>query len=189
MKKIVLVLLLVFSTSAHAGLLSFLGDVASISSVMGGASSVSHSDLKKVNAYLWSMVEAKRYDNGYELLAEVLEVSSDIAYIDTAAQAYYDNGKKEKALELYELKVIPIGRALGSSYEATYRKMKGIDANGQINYDYIYKKQQEYKAELADKLSANSGGSPVDYAIWGIFLILLLNLYANRKQFFESFKS
>ena len=55
-----------------------------------------------------------------------MEKSNKIGYLDTAARAYFDNGQKEKAIELYETRILSLARAVCSSCESFYKKMKDI---------------------------------------------------------------
>lgn len=175
-KQILFVALLGFSISASAGWLSFFGDVASISSAMGsGRQGVSQSDLKAVNKYLWKMVEEKEYVDGYEFLAEALEESNNVSYLDTAAQAYFDNGQKEKAMELYETRVLPIARATCRSCESFYKKMTGLSAEANIPYSDIYIANQKRQKERFEASIQEKETPTVEYAIWGILLMLMVN--------------
>lgn len=189
MKKIILIVLFGLPAFAHAGLLSFLGDVASISSAMdSGQAPVSHDDMKKVNKYLWAMVKEKQYVEGYELLAEVLETSNNVSYIETAARAYFDNGKKDKAIELYERKVLPLARAFNDKgyYEKTYRMIKGIGENEKIPYAQIYNEKKKRQKELIDASKSETKKPSFEYAVWGILLTLLLNLIVNLISLFKT---
>lgn len=221
MNKLILVLILGFPMLAHAGWLSILGDVSSISSAMSsGQQSVSQGDLKKVNSYLWWYAERKQSLEGYEFLAEALEKSNNVSYLDTVAQTYYYNGQKEKAIELYETRVLPTARATCRSCEDFYKKMRGIKAAQKIPYSQIYKKQKlklkqesllkqeelelaknaEFESakeaelesvkkeelELSKKVELESESLPVNWAIWGILVALLLNLTVNTIALFKS---
>jgi hypothetical protein len=133
MKSFIVVVFLSLTTSVYAGWFSFAADVASISTALSSNGAVSEKDLKKVNEYLWDMHKAKKYVEGYELLAETLESSNSIHHLDTAAVAYFDNGKKEKAIEIYELRILPTARAIEPRLENTYKKMVGLDSSQKID--------------------------------------------------------
>lgn len=103
-KNFIFAMVMFFSTNIYAGWFSFAADAASISGALSSSpkrSTVINTDLNKVNTYLWKMVESNNYVDGYEFLAEALEESNNLNGLDTAAQAYFANGKKEKALEIY----------------------------------------------------------------------------------------
>lgn len=186
MKKVILCILLAVPTLAQAGILSFLGDVSSITSAMNaGQQSYSQNDLKKINSYLWWYVERNKKIDGYEFLAEALEKSNNAGYLDTAAQAYYINGQKEKALELYETRVLPTARATCSDCEKFYKKMVGLSSNQKIPYSEIYNKQQKELETLKDT-KAEAEEPLINFAIWGILATLLLNLLVNTIALFKS---
>jgi tetratricopeptide (TPR) repeat protein len=172
MKSFVVVVFLSLTTSVYAGWFSFAADVASVSTALSSNSGVQEKDLKKVNQYLWDMVEAKKYTKGYELLAQTLEKSNDLSYLDTAAVAYFDNGQKEKAIEIYELRILPTARAVNPGLERTYKRIVGLDSSQQIDYEKIY---ERYKDEQDSKKPQESSFS-VLFVLWAIFFVLLLNL-------------
>ncbi|GAA6204714.1 MULTISPECIES: hypothetical protein [Thalassotalea] len=195
MKKIILCILLTVPALAQAGILSFLGDVSSISSAMNsGQQSYSQSDLKEINSYLWWYVERNKKLDGYEFLAEALEKSNDAGYLDTAAQAYYIHGQKEKALEIYETRVLPTARATCRGCEKFYKKMVGLSSNQKVPYSKIYKKQQkelealqkQKELEAVKNAEVKSEEFPINLAIWGILATLLLNLTVNTIALFKS---
>lgn len=180
MKKILFLICLVIPISAHAGWLSFFGDVASISSAMdSGPRNITQSDLEKVNTYLWGYVERKEKLEGYEYLAEALELSNTVAHLDTAAQAHYLHGNKNKALELYETRILPTGRAIDTVYERYYREMKGLSAEQKIPYAKLYRDKIAKEEAIKQRMDAEFNLPPSDYAIWGILVLLLINLLAN----------
>lgn len=188
MKKVIILAILMFPLITKAGLLGFLGDVASISSAMSSGS-VSQGDLKDINKYLWRRVEQKQKLEGYKSLVEALEKSNKAGYLDTVARTYYINGEKDKAIELYETRVLPTARATCRGCEAFYKSIVGLESSQPIPYEEIYKKNKKRQKDLEEASHIEQETSTVEYAIWGIFLIMLLNLYANRKHFFESIKS
>jgi len=194
MKKIILLVLLGMPILAQAGILSFLGDVSSISSAMNsGQQSYSQSDLKKINSYLWRHVERNKKLDGYEFLAEALEKSNKAGYLDTAAQTYYLNGQKEKAIELYETRVLPTSRATCEGCDSFYKKIVGLRSDQKIPYSKIYKKQKnelesikkQKELESLKKSDSKSEKFPIDYAIWGILVALILNLIVNAISLFK----
>ncbi|WOI35814.1 hypothetical protein R1T43_11305 [Alteromonas sp. CI.11.F.A3] len=180
MKKIFFLICLAIPVSANAGWLSFFGDVASISSAMDtGPRNITQSDLKKVNSYLWRYVERKEKLEGYEYLAEALELSNDVAHLDTAAQAHFLHGNINKALELYETRVLPTGRAIDVVYESYYRKMKGLEVEQKIPYEKLYREKMSKEEAVKQRMEAEFKLPPSDYAIWGILVLLLINLLSN----------
>ena len=180
MKKILILLCLTIPLSANAGWFSFLGDVASISSAMdSGQKNVSQSDIRKVNSYLWGYVERKQKLEGYEFLAETLELSNEIAHLDTAAQAHFINGNKKKALELYETRILPTGRAIDVVYERYYREMKGLSANQKIPYEELYRDKKAKEEALEERVNAELTLPSSDYAIWGILVLIFVNILLN----------
>lgn len=190
MKKIILLVLLAMPLSSQAGILGFLGDVSSISSAMNsGQQSYSQSDLKKLNSYLWKRVEKNQKTDGYQFLAEALEKSNKAGYLDTAAQTYYINGQKEKAIELYETRVLPTSRATCTGCDAFYKKLVGLSKDQEIPYSKIYEKQKKKLESLQNKEQAisvkNSDELPINIAIWGILVALILNLVINTISLFK----
>lgn len=145
-KVIFLLLCLSFPISASAGffkdlLVGVVANEITEDDPIGVA--VSPAAERKINLYLWDMVLKKSYEPGYEFYAEILEKSREINNVDTAAQAYFDNGKKELAIELYETKVLPTARVFGSDYEKTYRRLIGEKDDYIIPYNDIYQKIKE----------------------------------------------
>ena len=191
MNKIILLIFLAVPSLAQAGILGFLGDVSSISSAMNsGQQSYSQGDFKNLNAYLWERVVKNQKTEGYEFLAEALEQSNKAGYLDTAAQTYYINGQKEKAIELYETRVLPTARATCENCEAFYKKIMGLSANQKIPYSKIYTKQKQklksLQKEEKPKVEKKSEKFPINIAIWGILGVLLLNLIVNTIALFKS---
>jgi len=177
MKRLLVLLWLLVPMVANAGWFSFFGDVASISSAMdSGSRNITQSDLSKVNSFLWGHVERKQQLEGYEYLAEVLELSNDIAHLDTAAQAHFLHGNKEKAIALYEARILPTSRAIDSVYEKYYRQMKGLSANQKIDYGRMYREKQKKAEAIENRMAAEMTLPPSDYAIWGILVVLFLQL-------------
>jgi hypothetical protein len=180
MKKIFFLICLAIPVSANAGWLSFFGDVASISSAMdSGSRNITQSDLKKVNSYLWGYVEREEKLEGYEYLAEALELSNDVAHLDTAAQAHFLHGNIKKALELYETRILPTGRAIDVVYESYYRKMKGLRAEQKIPYEKLYRDKMAKEEAVKQRMEAEFKLPPSDYAIWAILALLLINSLSN----------
>jgi hypothetical protein len=70
-----------------------------------------------LNKVLWNMHEMKRYSNNYASLLSELEKSENISYLDTAAWVYKDNGMKDKAIDIYEKKIIPSLKQSGNEIE------------------------------------------------------------------------
>jgi hypothetical protein len=191
MKKIIILILLGAPLLAQAGILSFLGDVSSISSAMNsGQQSYSQSDLKKINSYLWNRVKKNQKTDGYEFLAEALEKSNQAGQLDTAARTYYINGQKEKAIELYETRVLPTSRATCDSCDTFYKKIAGLSSNQKIPYSKIYQKQKQKMESLQKKEESESVKTsdkfPIEIAIWGVLVVLLLNLIVNTIALFKS---
>lgn len=176
-KHILMIALLSVPMFTHAGWLSFLGDAASISSALNsGQRSISNAEIKAINTYLWKMVKTKKYVEGYEFLAEALEVSGSASYLDTAAQAYFDNGQKEKAIELYETRILPIARVTCKSCIPTYKRMVGLKGDQKIPYNEIYKTNEQRKLDKIEASKSATATPAVEFAIWGIFAILIFNL-------------
>lgn len=191
MKKLIFIVVLGMPLLSQAGILGFLGDVSSISSAMNsGQKSYSSSDMKKINLYLWQRVEKKQKTEGYQFLAEALEQSNRAGYLDTAAQTYYINGDTEKAIELYETRVLPTSRATCSDCDTFYKKIVGLSSSQKIPYSEIYEKQKQKLKSLQNKeepVSAKqSENFPINIAVWGILVVLLLNLVVNTASFFKS---
>lgn len=177
MKRLLILLWLLVPVGANAGWFSFFGDVASISSALDSDSrNITQNDLSKVNSFLWGHVERKQRLDGYEYLAEVLELSNDIAHLDTAAQAHFLHGNKEKAIALYEARILPTSRAIDSVYEKYYRQMKGLSANQKIDYGKLYEEKQRKAEAIEARMEAEMKLPPSDYAIWGILVVLFLQL-------------
>jgi len=189
MNKLLLAVVLSFPLIANAGWFSFMGDVASISSAMnsGGNQSVSQSDMKDLNSYLWNR-RVQKID-GYKFLAEALEESNKIGYLDTAAHTYYTNGEKEKAIELYETRILPTARATCSDCVSFYKKIVGLKSEQPIPYEEIYKRNKQRKEKKSELTKADQETSSIKYAVWGIFLVMLLNLYLNQKHTLGSVKN
>ena len=176
MNKIILIIILGLPLTANAGWLSFLGDVTSISSAMSsGQQSVSHSDLKEINSYLWTRVQRNQKLDGYKFLVEALEKSNQAEKLDTVAQTYYINGEKEKAIELYETRVLPTARATCNSCLAVYKKMVGLKSDQPIPYQEIYERNKQRKIDKEQASQVEQGMSSIEYAIWGILIMLVLN--------------
>lgn len=194
MNKILLLIMLTIPTLCQAGLLGFLGDVSSISSALNsGQQSYSHDDLKKINSYLWWHVERNKKLDGYEFLAEALEKSNKAGHLDTVAQTYYINGQKEKAIEIYETRVLPTARATCKGCDEFYRKIIGLRSDQKIQYSEIYKKQQEKLKHLMQNEKQESTQDKekplelsINFAIWGVFIVLILNLLVNIIALFKS---
>lgn len=189
MKKVLLLICLAIPVGAHAGWLSFFGDVASISSAMNqGAPNVSSEDMKDIKVHLWAMVESGKYEEGWEVYAEILEKSNNLRYLNTAAFAYYGNSNKKKALEIYEERILPTARAIHKRiYEGNYRNIKGLKSDEKIPYGELYKKaklkrdklQKEQELQMAKQSEMNAKTPLVEYAIWGVLAVLILNLITN----------
>ena len=180
MKNLILVISLLLPVSVQAGILSFLGDVSSISSAMNkGASQVSPDDMKKINDHVWAMYKNNKFEDGYEFYVDLLEKSNNLKYVSTAAFAYDANSNKKKALELYETKILPTGRAIAKKvYEGLYQKEK-------LKREELIKAEKlALKQENALKLNAyeSSAKTPmVDFATWGVLVILIMILITNVK--------
>jgi|GEM_PF-2629319 len=177
MKHLLMVTLLSIPMFSYAGWLSFLGDAASISSALNsGQQSIGNAEIKAINTYLWKMVKTKKYVEGYEFLAEALEVSSSASYLDTAAQAYFDNGQKEKAIALYETRILPIARVTCKSCIPTYKRMVGLKNDQKIPYNEIYKTNEQRTLDKIEASKSAAATPAAEYAIWAILAILILNL-------------
>ncbi len=198
MKNLILVISLLLPVSVQAGILSFLGDVSSISSAMNkGASQVSPDDMKKINDHVWAMYKNNKFEDGYEFYVDLLEKSNNLKYVSTAAFAYDANSNKKKALELYETKILPTGRAIAKKvYEGNYRIIAGLKSDEAIPYKELYQKEKLKREELikAEKLALkqenalklnayeSSAKTPmVDFATWGVLVILIMILITNVK--------
>lgn len=183
MNKVVIFLLcLGFSISANAGFFKDLlvGVVANeITEDDSIGVAVPPAAEKKINLYLWDMVLKKSYEPGYEFYAEILEKSREINNVDTAAQAYFDNGKKELAIELYETKVLPTARVFGSDYEKTYRRLIGEKDDYVIPYNEIYQKIKEKNKPPVVEQPAIT----LDQVLWGIMVLLGLNFLVSFGMF------
>ncbi len=60
-----------------------------------------------LNAVLWNMHKHHLYSNNYKELLSELETSDQINSLDTVAWAYKDNDNKDKAVKLYQNKIMP----------------------------------------------------------------------------------
>jgi len=161
MKKSVLVLLMfVWVSQGYAGFFSSLMGSVVANDLSRSASANSNrpvylppSRAKKINAYLWDMHEAKKYNEIYEYYVKELEQSTNISYQDTIAWVYYDNNNSQKAIEVYEKKVMPWLRfekkKKRKSFERTYRKFTGL--KGKIDYAAIFKKYQTVEEDNSTK--------------------------------------
>lgn len=178
MKNFALVTLLILSTNLYAGWFSFAADVASISSAMNNSQRnyIKPSELKKVNSYLWKMVENKKFEPGYELLAESLLESNNLNYLDTAAQAYFYNGEKEKAIEIYETRILPTARALQPDLEKYYKTMTGLPQAQQIDYNKVY---QVYKDHKENAIAIDDNSLSIQLLLSAILIVLVINLLIN----------
>lgn len=181
MKKTILIILLIgFPLIANAGWLSFMGDVASISSAMSsGQQPVSQGDLKDVNSFLWRRVQNNQKLDGYKFLAEALEKSNKCDYLDTAAQTYFINGEKEKAIELYETRVLPTARATCGECEKFYKKMVGLAPSHPIPYDEIYQRNKQREMDKGKGSQIKQKTPSIEYAAWAILAIVALNWLTN----------
>lgn len=161
-----LLLVLCMATGARAGIFTdFMVSAAASAAV--SSSMRSPDTMKKVNNWLWQQVRKGSYEEGWLYSAKMLEKSNSIAHIDTAARSYFDNGMHSRAIELYEEKIMPVARAYGGSYEATYRKMIGLGPNDPIDYQSIY----------SSAPSLDKSGSPLATILWLILLVLTLQLF------------
>lgn len=181
-RLLVLILCLSFSISANAGFFKDLlvGVVANeITEDDPVAVALPPATERQINLYLWDMVVKKTYEPGYEFYAEILENSREIYSIDTAAQAYFDNGKKEQAIELYETKVLPTARVFKGDYEKTYRRLIGEKEDYVIPYKEIY---QKIKEKNKPPVVVEPIVTP-DQVLWGIAILLGLNVLVGLGVF------
>ncbi len=138
---------------------------------------------KKINSYLWSMYEAKSFEKDWKFYAKELSNSNEISYLDTAAQAYNFNGDKEKALEIYETKILPYlkfeKRDTRTRFEKYYNELR--QKNEPIDYDVIITniENNQKKAEQKIKGYFENNTNIVDIII---ILLLLLNIYLSIKN-------
>ncbi|MBS9778817.1 MAG: hypothetical protein KGV58_00805 [Campylobacteraceae bacterium] len=137
MKKILLVSLLLLTNLQAGFFTSMFGSMAAnaLSSDKAQHRSASYED--KINSYLWNMYENKSFSKDWRFYADQLSNSNDIGRLDTVAQVYNSNGDKDKALEIYETKILPYLKFEKSSirykYEDYYNKIRG--ESNEIDYD------------------------------------------------------
>ena len=117
----------------------------------------------------------------YEYYLKELEHSTTIEYQDTIAWVYYDNNNSEKAVKIYETKVIPWlrfqSRKDRKGYERTYRKFKGL--KGKIDYVSILHKSM---------LSEDDNVTKIDVPDIGTLQVKLAELETKNKVL-ESYKT
>lgn len=182
-RLLVLILCLSFSISANAGFFKDLlvGVVANeITEDDPGSVSVSPAEEKRINRYLWNMVSQKNYEPGYEFYVDILERSREIAYVNTAAMAYFDNGKKELAIEIYETRILPTARVFDRDYyEKAYRNLIGEKEDYVIPYNEIY---QKIKEKNKPPVVVEPMVTP-DQVLWGIAILLGLNVLVGLGVF------
>lgn len=174
MKKLfIMVTVMVLSVSSlHAGFFSSMfGSVAANSMTSGRPAPAS--SFKELNTYLWDMHKANKYDKAWEFYAKQLSVTNEIEYLDTVARAYYDNGYENKALEIYETRILPFSRIKSaktkSNYASYYNELRG--ETSEIDYAALTLDAMEV---LEDKEEIHSGINSIQVLI---LLLLIANLY------------
>ncbi|WP_409524013.1 hypothetical protein [Nitrincola sp. MINF-07-Sa-05] len=164
---------------AHAGFFSsVLGGVTANAITGSGGSVVSDSKLKLINAYIWDMHINGTYEDGYEYYLPYLDDSSSVSYLDTLAFAYSDNGDRDKGVELYETRILPLLRfesdEVKSALEANYKKISGAT---EVNYLKALTRAVEWQQENKD-VDKNGSWSITE---WLIVIILLISLFYNYR--------
>ena len=205
MKRRISILILICLTLSplQAGFFSsVLGGVTANTITGSGSSSsvVSVSKIEKrmdnINTYLWHLHEKKSYDESYKVYLDILEKHieksqyDDLRRLDTIAWVYKDNGNQEKAVEIYETRILPWvkikfkSRSFRNKYEKNYKKIANLDTNHTVEYNMIHPIIE------TDKKVENVEETPsVVYAVWGIFSILFIILVWNIIGVIEKRKS
>ncbi len=79
-----------------------------------------------LNKVLWNMHETELYSPNYRSLLAVLEKTNDYGRLDTVAWVYKDNGDTEKAIKLYEERILPAVKNSGGDIEKYKRYFNEI---------------------------------------------------------------
>jgi hypothetical protein len=155
------------------------GSVAANSLTNSKSTPYTPSRLKKVNSYVWEMHKQKNYTNDYLFYVKFLENSTDVNHLDTVAHAYYDNGHVQKAIEVYEEKILPWLKFESSktraSLENYYKNFANIE--GEIDYPALFTKLTEQEKNKNEDNETN---------IWFLATILLsvllsISFYVNLR--------
>ncbi len=82
--------------------------------------------LNSINSTLWKMHKEKQYMNFYKILLKKFEKKvKDINHLDTLAWVYADNNNSQKALEIYEKRILPFIKDNNSDvFKENYKILK-----------------------------------------------------------------
>jgi len=84
-----------------------------------------HTEIDYINQALWSMHEKQLYSENYKEFLAKLEKSDYPNYLDTVAWVYKDNGNKNKAISIYENRLMPMLKKMGDNdVMAEYEKLE-----------------------------------------------------------------
>lgn len=189
-----LLLLVLLTPPANAGIFTDFMVSAAASSMVAGSSSIAADDYTKMSDYLARRHEKKNYGAAGKYYATLCEKGPYENHRYNAAIYYFNTGQKDKAIELLEEKVLPTGLVQRRSevYQEGYKKMAGLSQNAKIDWDRIFanKMKQEEKvakvvkestspANLAKTIDKSSSSS--NLVFWLILLVLTLNLFVTIK--------